>query len=169
MSARWTEQEYLDHLSRRAAGWNAAPPKPAEQNISREVKHDYKAEFEQQLSLVGIQVEHEFVFAPPRKWRADWRVAGSRILIEYEGGLFMESGGAHKAVGNILRDIEKYNAAAIAGWIVIRISPKFVPSGQALKWVEDALKSSRAEASPEQNTTSFMYETACNPCKITES
>ena len=149
MSARWTEQEYLDHLSRRAAGWNAAPPKPAEQNISREVKHDYKAEFEQQLSLVGIQVEHEFVILPKRKWRADWRVKGSTILIEFEGGLFAKNKIGHGNVGGILRDIEKYNACAIAGWIVIRITPKHVMSGEALKWVEDALKSSRAEISPE--------------------
>jgi hypothetical protein len=149
LSARWTEQEYLDHLSRRAAGWNAAPPKPAEQNISREVKHDYKAEFEQQLSLVGIQVEHEFVILPKRKWRADWRVKGSTILIEFEGGLFAKNKIGHGNVGGILRDIEKYNACAIAGWIVIRITPKHVMSGEALKWVEDALKSSRAEISPE--------------------
>lgn len=132
-----TEKEYAEILRRRGGSLAEVFTRPA---ISREVKRDYKAEFEQQLSLVGIEVEHEFVFAPPRKWRSDWRVKDTRILVEYEGGLFMVSGGAHKAVGNILRDIEKYNAAAIAGWLVIRITPKHVMSGEALKWAEDALR-----------------------------
>lgn len=148
MSARWTEQELASHLSVHPRALRRNPRLKAlvdhgvkAGTISREVKHDYKAEFEQQLSLVGIQVEREFYFAlPKRRWRADFRVTGTRILIEYEGGLFMETGGAHKAVGNILRDIEKYNAAAIAGWTVIRITPKFIPTGEALKWVEDALR-----------------------------
>lgn len=138
MSSGFTEEWLRDYQARRLGKIEIVSVDP-KVKIDNEPKHDYKAEFEQQLSLVGIQVEREFIFAPPRRWRSDWRVVGTTILIEYEGGLFMESGGAHKAVGNILRDIEKYNAAAIAGWTVIRISPKFIPNGQALKWVEEAL------------------------------
>jgi hypothetical protein len=148
LSARWTDQDYADYQARRGLKIEivSVEPKVTNVQISREVKRDYKTEFEQQLSLVGIQAEREFYFARPRKWRADFRVVGTKILIEYEGGLFMESGGAHKAVGNILRDIEKYNACAIAGWLVVRITPKHVASGDALKWVEDALKSSRTNS-----------------------
>jgi hypothetical protein len=151
LSARWTDEDYAAYLARAGVKFVPSPlnkdgrPKPFQDRPKR----DYKTEFEQQLALVGIQVEREFYFARPRKWRSDWRVTGSKLLVEYEGGLFMESGGAHKAVGNILRDIEKYNAAAIAGWTVIRVTPKFIPDGQALKWVEDALKSSRAQISQE--------------------
>jgi hypothetical protein len=147
LSARWTDQDYADYQARKGLKIEivSVEPKATNVQITREVKHDYKAEFEQQLSLVGIQVEREFYFARPRKWRSDWRVTGSKLLVEYEGGLFMESGGAHKAVGNILRDIEKYNAAAIAGWTVIRITPKFIPNGQALKWVEDALRAAETK------------------------
>jgi len=144
VSSRWTDQDFANYQARR--GVKVVVP-VAPKQIVREVKHDYKAEFEQQLSLVGIQVEREFYFARPRRWRSDFRIVGTKILVEYEGGLFMESGGAHKAVGNILRDIQKYNAAAIAGWTLIRITPKFIPDGQALKWVEDALKSSQSQTS----------------------
>ena len=151
MNARWTHEDVANYQARRGVKIEIVSVEPRATNvrIDRDVKHDYKAEFEQQLSLVGIQVEREFVFAPPRKWRADWRVNGTRILLEFEGGLFADSKIGHGNVGGILRDIEKYNAAAIAGWTVIRITPKFIPNGQALKWVEDALKSSRAEISPE--------------------
>lgn len=139
MSARWTPEDLANYESRRAGA--AVPVQQVSVKISREVKHDYKAEFEQQLSLVGIQVESEFYFARPRKWRSDFRVVGTKILIEFEGGLFKKRAAGHSSVSGILRDVEKYNAAAIAGWTVIRITPKFIPTGEALKWVEDALKS----------------------------
>lgn len=100
---------------------------------------DYKGQFEQQLKLVGIQVEPEFVFASPRKWRSDWRVQGTSILIEFEGGLFAKGKQGHSSVTGILRDIEKYNTAALLGYTVIRIAPNHVTSGQALKWVETAI------------------------------
>ena len=102
-------------------------------------KKDYKSEFEQQLSLVGIQVETEFVFASPRKWRSDYRIQGTSILIEFEGGLFAKGKQGHSSVSGILRDMEKYNSAALLGYTVIRIAPNHVVNGQALRWVEEAL------------------------------
>lgn len=112
-------------------------------------KTDYKEEFLQQLGLVKITVQPEFVFAPPRKFRADWRVVDTRILIEFEGGLFKREKGGHHSVQGVLRDIEKYNTAALQGWIVIRITPKHVVSGEALGWVIDAVETSRANTLPE--------------------
>ena len=114
-------------------------PELAKQSISREVSHDYKTEFEQQLGLVGIQVEREFFFHPSRKWRSDWRVRDTHVLVEFEGGLFKKRAAGHSSVTGILRDIEKYNEAALAAWIVIRIAPNHVRNGEALKWVERAV------------------------------
>lgn len=154
MNDRWTAQDLADYQARRGLKIEilSVEPKLTNVRIDREVKHDYKAEFEQQLSLVGIQVEREFVFAPPRRWRTDWRVKDTRVLIEFEGGLFAKDKIGHGNVGGILRDIEKYNAAAIAGWIVIRVTPKFIPDGQALKWVEEALESALLRSSARQRT-----------------
>lgn len=111
-------------------------------------KTDYKEEFLQQLGLVKIPVQSEFVFAPPRKFRADWRVVDTRILIEFEGGLFKAGKGGHSSIGGIHRDIEKYNTAALQGWMVIRITPKHVVSGEALGWVIEAMETSKAKTSP---------------------
>jgi hypothetical protein len=155
MSARWTPEDYAAYLARIGVKFVPSPlnntglPKP----FASAPQHDYKAEFEQQLSLVGIQVDREFVFAPPRKWRADWRVKDTRILIEFEGGLFAKNKIGHGNVGGILRDIQKYNAAAIAGWTVIRITPKFIPNGQALKWIEDAISSAHSHSPSTATTT----------------
>lgn len=38
-----------------------------------------------------------------------------------------------------MRDIEKYNEAAIAGYLLIRITPQSVMSGAAVRYVKRAL------------------------------
>ena len=135
MSARWTDQDLADYRARR--GGKVEPC--ANVKIDRSVAHDYKADFVQQLDLVGINVEPEFFFALPRKYRADWRVKDTRILIEYEGGLFKKRASGHLSISGVIDDIERINLATLLGWIVIRITPKHVVSGQALLWVEEAL------------------------------
>ena len=115
--------------------------------LLRVSKTDYKEELLFQLRLVKIEVEPEFMFARPRKWRADYRVRGSRVLVEFEGGLFAKGKQGHSSVSGILRDIEKYNTAALLGWLVIRVTPKHVVSGEALKWIEQAVDTSLAKQS----------------------
>ena len=110
-------------------------------------KPDYKEELLSQLRLVKIEVEHEYRFALPRMWRADYRVRDTRVLVEFEGGLFAKGKQGHSSVGGILRDIEKYNTAALLGWLVIRVTPKHVVSGEALKWIEQAVETSHRKQS----------------------
>ena len=52
------------------------------------------------------------------------------IALEIEGGIFggkeangRRYKGAHSSVTGMLRDIEKYNAAAVLGWRVLRVTP----------------------------------------------
>jgi len=119
-------------------------------------RKDYKAELVQQCELLGLKMEPEFKFHPNRKFRADWRVhygiwegkrpkkinhhVPSAVLVEYEGGLFSSGKRGHSSIAGIHRDIEKSNLAQIAGYIVIRVTPKHVISGEAVKWIMDALK-----------------------------
>lgn len=145
MSARLTELEFAELQARRGMRTKPrhstvresaakAPTQKAESRV------DYKAELLQQFALVGIKVEPEFKFCKGRKWSADWRVIGTNILVEFEGGLFQKSKGGHSSVSGILRDIEKYNAAALEGYTVIRVAPNHVRSGEAVKWVDAAIK-----------------------------
>ncbi len=66
--------------------------------------------------------EVEYAFHPVRKWRFDyaWPHHG-RIALEVEGGIW--TGGAHAQPIGIERDMEKYNAAALLGWRVLRYQP----------------------------------------------
>jgi hypothetical protein len=63
------------------------------------------------------------------------------VALEVEGGAW--SGGRHTRGAGFLGDMEKYNAAAILGWCVLRCTPQQLlraPLGEtiraALAWVE---------------------------------
>lgn len=73
-------------------------------------------------SLGGPNLEKEFRFHPPRRWRADFAHLPSRTLIEVEGGIFIR--GRHNRAMGFLGDIEKYFEAAMAGWRVLRITER---------------------------------------------
>lgn len=103
-------------------------------------RHDYKADLVEQFRFRGIPVESEFKIFESRRFKADWRVTDTRILIEFEGGLFASGKQGHSSVAGILRDIEKYNLCALGGWIVIRVTPSHVVSGEALQWIEMAVE-----------------------------
>lgn len=60
----------------------------------------------------------EYRFAPPRRWRADFAWPAHRVMVEIEGGT--HSNGRHVRGYGYASDIEKYNAATLAGWRILR-------------------------------------------------
>ena len=70
------------------------------------------------LTAHKIKSQREFYFHPVLGWRFDFAILEHKIAIECEGGIY--SGGAHSRPAGILRDIAKYNDAAIYGWRVFR-------------------------------------------------
>ena len=64
----------------------------------------------------------EFQFHPTRKWRFDFCWATQAVALEVEGGVWTR--GRHGRGSGIVKDMEKYNAAALAGWLVLRVLPK---------------------------------------------
>ena len=87
-----------------------------------------------QLKALKIVFEQEFKFHPKRKWRADFHLVGKMILVEVEGGIW--SGGRHTRGKGYLGDIEKYNAATVMGYRVLRFSTEQVKSGLAVQQIE---------------------------------
>ena len=76
--------------------------------------------FEKLWAEVGGQkLEAEFRFHPTRRWRADFYHAPSRTLIEIEGGVW---GGRHTRGGGFMADSEKYLAAFLLGYSVVRLT-----------------------------------------------
>lgn len=87
-----------------------------------------------QLLVLKINFEREYKFHPKRKWRADFHIVGKKILVEVEGGVW--SGGRHTRGKGYISDMEKYNAAVVMGYQVLRFSTEQVKSGLAVQQIE---------------------------------
>jgi hypothetical protein len=87
--------------------------------------------------------EVEVVFAPPRRWKADYLFRDQRVIVEREGGLFsrnVQAQLAHAAPVHILRDMEKSNAAQLLGYRYLRYTPTQLDSGACLDDLRRVLK-----------------------------
>jgi very-short-patch-repair endonuclease len=87
-----------------------------------------------QLRVLKISFEQEYKFHPIRKWRADFHIMGKKILVEVEGGVW--NGGRHTRGKGYIGDMEKYNAAVVMGYQVLRFSTDQVKSGLAVRQIE---------------------------------
>lgn len=63
-------------------------------------------------------MQREFCFHPVRKWRFDFAWEGPLLAVEVEGGKWTR--GRHQTPQGFQEDLEKYNAAALLGWTVLR-------------------------------------------------
>ena len=98
-----------------------------------------------QLTLVRFATPvQELPFCPTRRWRFDFAWPEFKVALEIEGGTWVQ--GRHSRGAGMAKDAEKYNTAALMGWLVIRVTADQIKSGQALGWIEDALKLRRLHA-----------------------
>jgi very-short-patch-repair endonuclease len=98
-----------------------------------------RLDFNEQCRLGGLPIpvpEHRF--HPTRKWRLDWAWPELKVALEVEGGYAV--GGRHTRVGGFLKDQEKYNALAVMGWRLLRVTPRDVANGHALTLAGQALR-----------------------------
>lgn len=63
-------------------------------------------------------MKREYRFAPPRRWRFDFAWLEPMVAVEVEGGI--RNYGRHNRPEGFQGDCEKYNAAALDGWTVLR-------------------------------------------------
>lgn len=98
------------------------------------IPNEFEAKLARELQALKIKFEQEFYFHPERKWRADFHLIDKKILVEVEGGIW--SGGRHTRGKGYLGDMEKYNAATMMGFQVIRFSTDQVKSGHAIQQIE---------------------------------
>jgi len=85
----------------------------------------------------------EYRFDSVRRWRFDFAWPALRVAVEAEGGIW--TGGRHTRGAGFEADMAKYNAAAVAGWTVLRFGASAIKSGDAVRMTALAL-SMRAAA-----------------------
>lgn len=83
----------------------------------------------------------EHRFHPTRLWRFDYAWPAEKIALEVEGGIW--TGGRHVSPEGFMADIEKYNAAAVLGWRIIRLTPNSIDSIIPVHLVREAMKGGR--------------------------
>ncbi len=72
----------------------------------------------------SLPYEREVVFHPTRGWAFDFAWGVHKVAVEVEGGAF--SGGRHTRGAGFTEDCEKYNAAALYGWRLLRFTPQML-------------------------------------------
>lgn len=92
------------------------------------------------LEAAGLPAPiRQYRFSPPRRWRFDLAWPSLRLALEIEGGVW--TGGRHVRGVGFERDTEKYNAATLAGWRVLRVTTGIIRDGRALTLLEQAFSS----------------------------
>ena len=80
----------------------------------------------------------ELAWTDDRCWRFDFAWPAPMVALEVEGGQWVR--GRHNRPQGFEADCEKYNAAALAGWTVLRVTGAMVRDGRALALAGRALE-----------------------------
>lgn len=84
-----------------------------------------------------MYAERELKFYGTRRWKFDFALPDRMTAIEIEGGAFTR--GRHTRGVGFIKDMEKYNHAALLGWKVLRFTPQQVLSGEAIAFIKQVL------------------------------
>lgn len=98
--------------------------------------------FERLLRSVRLPAPiREHRFHPVRRWRFDYAWPEQRVALEVEGGVW--TGGRHTRGAGFVKDMEKLNAATVAGWRVVRVVPGKLCSSATVGMLESLLVAER--------------------------
>ncbi len=148
MAGNWQQDIYDDYQKRR--GQAVAPGS----SKKRKPKTDYKEIFLTHLRMAKLPLpthgegceNPELMFHETRKWRFDFAWESQKVAVEYQGLNWAalnnpaNSQSGHQSIKGLMNDCEKFTEASLLGWTLILITAETVNSGQAVSWVEKALR-----------------------------
>lgn len=97
-----------------------------------------------QLEQAGIPFVREHTFAPPRKFRADFYLPAHNLLIEVEGGTWIQ--GRHTTGKGFESDCRKQFHALRTKHRYLRATTGQVESGEALAWIIELMEETKRDA-----------------------
>lgn len=86
----------------------------------------------------GLRYQAEYRFHAKRRWRFDFAIPDIKLAIEHEGGIWIY--GRHVRGKGYIGDLEKYNAATLLGWSILRYHRGSIYDGTALSEIESAVQ-----------------------------
>ena len=87
-----------------------------------------------------IPTPHQEVkFMDKRKFRFDFAWIDEKLAVEIEGGVWIQ--GRHTRGSGYVKDMEKYNLAAEAGWRVLRFTPQQIKEEETYRIIQNCLES----------------------------
>ena len=81
--------------------------------------------------------DQEVKFIDKRKFRFDFAWVDEKLAVEIEGGVWIQ--GRHTRGSGYVKDMEKYNLAAEAGWRVLRFTPQQIKKEETYKIIQNCL------------------------------
>ncbi len=84
----------------------------------------------------------EYRFRNDRRWRVDYCWPTAKLAVEIEGGAFLY--GRHNRPASYIKDIEKYNALCLAGYHLLRFTPRQLTTGRSSEYNTRVVQDSRA-------------------------
>ncbi len=131
--------------------WRAAlknpPPKRKQTEAEKEARRlaviAKRDAFFAKLKLAGLPIpKHEYLFAKEigRKelFRADYAWPNHKVALEVDGGVWTQ--GRHTRGSGYVKDIEKRNLYALAGYRLIVCVPTTLCSKETIQLIKDVLK-----------------------------
>ena len=101
-------------------------------------RSELELQLEIQLKELGLNsFLTEYRFRLDRRWAFDFAWPLVKLAVEVEGGSW--SGGRHVRPKGFAGDCEKYNAASLDGWRVLRYTGERIDDWTAANEIKDAL------------------------------
>jgi len=115
----------------------AVTPAQAKRMIAKAKRTALEDKLYGQLNARELRPVRQFRFHPVRKWRSDFAFTHYKLLIEVDGGEWVN--GAHNRGAGSARDNEKDHAAIRLGYRVLHFTGSQVRSGYAAREIMGVL------------------------------
>lgn len=96
-------------------------------------------------SQLGREPVREHRFHTSRKWRFDYAFPDLKIAIECDGGVW--TAGRHNRPKGYIKDMEKFNAAAALGWVVLKFTPQQLMTSATIDTLRSTIEQRSSTAS----------------------
>ena len=140
----WThkhiEEKGLKVVGARGSGDKRRPPVREKSNAALSHSPSSEKLFFRLLKEEGLPLpRREWEFHHERQWRIDYAFTApdEMVALEVEGGVYTR--GRHTRGSGFMKDVEKYNALALAGYRLIRCTPSTLATQATIDLIREAL------------------------------